>query len=100
MIDRQGPWFPRAHSPWIILRGISAVLSSVLALRIGAPFLRHREVVCAFYANAARNHVRWGLGWTRGAAFEVAGPDVSAYDESVRHVYTHRPPLAFLMTAA
>ena len=80
---------------------VAALFVVALLVNLDAPFVRHREGVGAFYATLARNHVRAGLGVTRGANLETSAPDLAVYGEDWRrYVYPNRPPLSALATAA
>jgi hypothetical protein len=85
--------------PWAGPAAVAAVFAGALLIGLDSPFLRHREVVCAYYANLARNAVRHGYGTTRLGLFEVAGPDLAVYDDWRRYAYPNRPPVSVLITS-
>ncbi|HLY11531.1 MAG TPA: glycosyltransferase family 39 protein [Planctomycetota bacterium] len=83
----------------IAIAAVPILFAAALLYRIDAPFLRHRESVPAYFANAARNHVRLGLGQTRLGMIEISSPDPDVYPNWRAYFYPNRPFVSALVTS-
>lgn len=79
---------------------VCAVMVAVQCVGIGRPFLRHHESAGTQYGKHARNHLKFGLGVTRGVMLDVSGPSLAPYDEPRNYFYPDHPPLPALILAA
>jgi hypothetical protein len=81
-----------------------AVLIATLYVLIGlptiaTPFVHHKETGIAEVSKHARNHLRFGLGVTRGASLDMSAPDLSMYQPKARYIYGNHPPVSTLIVA-
>jgi hypothetical protein len=67
---------------------------------ISHPFLRQHESNGTEFGKHARNHLKFGLGTTRGLMLDVSGPRLDAYPDYRDHYYSNHPPLSALLLAA
>lgn len=70
-----------------------------LLYHVHEPFVRHRDAVPAYFATAARNHVRLGLGQTKLGMVEISSPDPRVYPDWRAYYYPNRPFLAAVATS-
>lgn len=63
------------------------------------PFLRHHESNGTEFGKHARNHLKFGLGKTRGLMLDVSGPSLEAYPDYRHYFYPNHPPLSALLLA-
>lgn len=78
------------------------LLLAVLLLQcvgIGRPFLRQHESNGTEFGKHARNHLKFGLGKTRGLMLDVSGPSLEAVDNPRGYFYSNHPPLSALLLA-
>ncbi|MBI3855828.1 MAG: glycosyltransferase family 39 protein [Planctomycetes bacterium] len=79
---------------WKGAAAIGLVFAAALFVKIDAPFLRHREVVGAYFAVLARNQVRLG-------SYEVScpRPDSGVYPDWRIYAYANRPFVGTFVTS-
>lgn len=75
------------------------VVAAAQSTGLKRPFLRHHEANGTEFSKHARNHLKFGLGVTKGLMLDVSGPRLDAYEDYRRHFYSHHPPLSALLLA-
>lgn len=78
---------------------ICLVLAGAQSVGINRPFLRHHESEGTQCGKHARNYLKFGLSFSRGAILDVSGPTLSAYDEPRDYLYPNHPPSSVLLMA-
>lgn len=86
-----------ANGPWrIALASVLLIGLLPLCWNLTRPFVGHHEWNSAWYAYFARNHLRYGLGYTKGLCTHGLGPQPPAHPSW----YLSHPPLIAIWTAA
>lgn len=83
----------------LFLGGLVAALVLLQSAGIARPFLRQHESNGTGFGKYARNHLKFGLGKTRGLLLDVSGPSLEAYDNYRDYFYSSHPPLSALLLA-
>jgi dolichyl-phosphate-mannose-protein mannosyltransferase len=79
--------------------GLVVALVLLQSTGIGRPFLRQHESNGTGFGKYARNHLKFGLGTTRGLLLDVSGPRLDAYENYRDYFYSNHPPLSALLLA-
>jgi len=79
--------------------GLVLALVLLQSVGIARPFLRQHESVGAEFGKHARNHLKFGLGTTRGLRLDISGPRLEAYERHQDRYYSNHPPLPALLLA-